>query len=540
MSGIFGLPWCRALNLFGYQIGYHGMPKPYLLKRPTGVFVRFFVPSTLRAHLGSRYLVRRLPLPMGDAARLVAAQMAVALSQVFEAWRGGEMSNDELKAFVSGLAALHSGKTKDYSITRHADGGVTITTDGTPGDHRNAMEALASVQPVAVAPPIPPPPAPSPLLSTQIDNYLTDLRNAGRSEGNILDSRNTLSLFLELTGDRPVGEVAAAHLRDFQTAMQDWPANARKLAEFRDLKAPAIIAKVRKMKKAGQVVECIAPRTKAKHRDRLATFFTTQVESDAIAKTPLKGSPRATITALQASEKSRRPFTADELSNLFYAGSLDTWAKDKPHRFWGAWLGYYTGARVNEVAQLYARDVYQNGGVWGVHFRPALADQKLKNPNSNRFVPLHPALLNAGLLDYLADVKAAGHERLFPMLTWSKKAGYGDGLSDQFSTYTDHVGITEAGVAFHAFRHTLATALIGKKVSPHVVASITGHLTKLPGSLGNYVEPAELPLMVDAINLLTCPHTPTPYQPGDALDSLGRAARKIRHTMARQARLRKA
>lgn len=537
MSRVFGLPWCLVLNLFGYQTGYHGMPKPYLIKRPSGVFVRFFVPSNLQAPLGARYLVRRLPLPMGDAARLVAAQMAVALSQAFEAWRGGGMSNDELKAFASGLAALHTGKAKDYSITRHADGGVTITTDGTEKDHRNAMEAHAAMHPAAAAPVTPPP---SPLLSTQITNYLTDLRNAGRSEGNILDSRNTLQLFLELTGDRPVGEVSAAHLRDFQTAMQDWPANARKLADFRDLKAPAIIATVRKMKKAGQVVECIAPRTKAKHRDRLATFFNTQVETDAITKTPLKGSPRATTTALQASEKSRRPFTTDELSNLLYAGNLDPWAKGKPHRFWGTWLGYYTGARVNEVAQLYVRDVYQNNGVWGVHFRPALADQKLKNPNSSRFVPLHPALLNAGLLDYLTDVKAAGHERLFPLLSWSKKAGYGDGLSDQFSTYTDHVGITEAGVAFHAFRHTLATALIGKSVTPHVVASITGHLAKLPGALGNYVEPAELPLLVEAINLLTCPHTPTPYQPGDAQESLGKAARKIRHTKARQARLRKA
>ena len=506
------------------------MPKPYLLRRPSGVFVRFFVPSDLQARLGTRYVVRRLGLPMGDGARLVAAQMAVALSGLFETVRQGAMSQEDADQVLrKGLEALRAGKGKDYTITPTAHG-LAIQADG-PEDHRLALEMVKAMGSGVAAPSEPP----GPLLSSLVTNYLTDLRNAGLSEGNILDSRNTLTLFLELAGDRPVNQVSDAHVRTFLTDIQDWPANARKLAVFRDLDAAAIIAQVRKMKAAGTEVDCIAARTKAKHRDRLATFFNVQLDSGVLTRTPLKGIKRHTTTALQADEESRRPFTDGEVANIFYAGSIDPWAADKPHRFWGAWLGYYTGARVNEVAQLYARDVYQVDGVWGVHFRPAKADQKQKNPNSNRFVRLHPALIDSGFLDYVADVKAAKHERLFPLLPWSKKAGYGDALGDQFSAYMDRVGITEKGVAFHAFRHTLATALIRKSVDQNVVATITGHLPKLPGALGNYVKPADLPARVHAINLLTCPHTITPYRAGDGLDGLRKAHQKIRRRQAQRA-----
>ena len=509
------------------------MPKPYLLKRPSGVFVRFFVPSDLHARVGSRYVVRRLPLPMGDAARLVAAQMAVALSGLFETVRQSAMTPDDADQLLrSGLRALHTGKAKDYTITQTAHG-LIVQADG-PEDHGLAMEMVKEMKDGRVAPPPPPSPPPAPLLSVLVTNYLTDLRNAGLSEGNILDSRTTLTLFVDLVGDRPVDQVTDAHLRTFMTDMQDWPTNARKLPVFRDLDARAIIAKARQMKANGTDVDCIAARTKAKHRDRLATFLNMQVNAGVLTRSPLNGIKRHTATALQAEEEARRPFTSDELANIFYAGNIQPWSQDKPHRFWGAWLGYYTGARVNEVAQLYARDVYSINGIWGVHFRTAKADQKQKNPNSNRFVPLHPALIDGGFLDYVKDVQEAKHERLFPLLPWSKKAGYGDALGDQFSAYMDRVGITEKGVAFHAFRHTLANALIGKSVDQIVVASITGHLPQLPGALGTYVKPAELAERARAINLLTCPHTITPYQAGDGMDGLRKAHHKIRRRQAQR------
>jgi transposase InsO family protein len=65
------------------------MPKPLLLARRSGLYARFFIPSDLQGHVGSRYLVRPLYAPAGDGARLVAARLGPALSQAFDAMRKG-------------------------------------------------------------------------------------------------------------------------------------------------------------------------------------------------------------------------------------------------------------------------------------------------------------------------------------------------------------------------------------------------------------------------------------------------------------------
>ena len=60
------------------------MPKPLFLRRPSGLYARFLVPVDLRAEVGSRFLVRALPGLRGDAARLVAARLGLALSEAFD------------------------------------------------------------------------------------------------------------------------------------------------------------------------------------------------------------------------------------------------------------------------------------------------------------------------------------------------------------------------------------------------------------------------------------------------------------------------
>lgn len=81
------------------------MPKPFLLARPAGLYARFFVPTDLRALIGSRFLVRSLGSRRGDHARLAAATMGMALSIAFDAMRKGmTVDLDELlKRFATEL-----------------------------------------------------------------------------------------------------------------------------------------------------------------------------------------------------------------------------------------------------------------------------------------------------------------------------------------------------------------------------------------------------------------------------------------------------
>ena len=43
-------------------------------------------------------------------------------------------------------------------------------------------------------------------------------------------------------------------------------------------------------------------------------------------------------------------------------------------------------------------------------------DKSLKTQSSNRIVPLHPHLVEIGLIDYVEDVKNSGVVKLYPNL----------------------------------------------------------------------------------------------------------------------------
>lgn len=58
------------------------MPKPFLLRRPSGLYARYWVPVPLREAVGSNTIVRSLGHLRGDAARLEAARLGYALASV--------------------------------------------------------------------------------------------------------------------------------------------------------------------------------------------------------------------------------------------------------------------------------------------------------------------------------------------------------------------------------------------------------------------------------------------------------------------------
>lgn len=66
------------------------------------------------------------------------------------------------------------------------------------------------------------------------------------------------------------------------------------------------------------------------------------------------------------------------------------------------WLCAYTGGRISEVAQLRRTDVLELDGIWCVKFDPAAGP--LKNRGSERLVPIHSALLEAGFLGFVDGI----------------------------------------------------------------------------------------------------------------------------------------
>lgn len=457
------------------------MPKPYFLTRDSGLYVRFRVPDDVRSQVRSRFLVRSLGGLRGDDARLSAALWGVALSKVFNHLRTGcAMSDIDIKKLIdSAQRALADGSAKEWTASNVRIGAVefgNVTTKGSADTQafiatlKAAADLSPAVQTLAQPKPAVPATPPSPLLSQAIATHLTDLEAAKRDPKTVLESRHSLRILLGLIGDVPVDTLTQGHVRTFRDAVRHWPKNATKNAPYRDLDVMQVLA----LSKANAEPEP-ARHTLSKHRQRLSAFVQSLLAARVLAHNPLKGIVWMTDHAADADVETGRSFTTEELQAVFETKAFAKWAKKYPHRFWGPILGLYGGARVNEVAQLYVKDIDTVDGVPGFHINRRYAGQKIKNKQSKRFVPLAKPVLDAGFLDYVEEVHQAGHERLFPHLPNSTGLGFGRQLSRQFSTYIKARGVNEEGMGFHAFRHTFATLLDKAGETTTAISRLTGH-----------------------------------------------------------------
>lgn len=192
-------------------------------------------------------------------------------------------------------------------------------------------------------------------------------------------------------------------------------------------------------------------------------------------------------------DKAERLFDSAKLERIFDPIGFTQWAKAWPHRWWCPILGLHMGLRVGEVAQLKMANVIQDEGLWCIDIRATVDEdrrdlpgrkstQRLKGRSAIRCIPIPQTVLDAGFLDFVADIREAGRQRLFPNLTagtkndGDTKANYGACFSRQFTGYMADLGF-QKWVRFHAFRHTLVTDLKQQGFQDRDIALITGHAT---------------------------------------------------------------
>ncbi|OIQ40131.1 MAG: hypothetical protein BM560_14145 [Roseobacter sp. MedPE-SWde] len=81
---------------------------------------------------------------------------------------------------------------------------------------------------------------------------------------------------------------------------------------------------------------------------------------------------------------------------------------------WLPWLCAYSGARVNEVAQLTPGDFFRSDGHWFYKIT-TMGQRSLKNEHGIRRVPVHKDLVKEGLIDFLEKKRRSGMDKnIFP------------------------------------------------------------------------------------------------------------------------------
>ena len=179
----------------------------------------------------------------------------------------------------------------------------------------------------------------------------------------------------------------------------------------------------------------------------------------------------------------------------------------KPYHYFVPVIAAITGARLNEVAQLQVNDIKttDNGTVY-IHINESGLDGKsIKNPHSERSVPLVDGAYGFVLADFMSLVEdrrgASGGDSamVFDGLRLMKN-GYGEQVSKWFNRTLLPKAIAEReGLAFHSFRHTVATQLKQKGVELAYAQAVLGHSS---GSItyDRYAKDVEVDTLLTILN----------------------------------------
>lgn len=173
----------------------------------------------------------------------------------------------------------------------------------------------------------------------------------------------------------------------------------------------------------------------------------------------------------------RKAFTAGQITSIVDAvtGNENAFVR-KPYQKWGSLIGIYSGARLNEIAQLHLKDIRQQDDIWCFDLNDDDEGKHLKAVASKRLVPMHPMLIELGLLQFVQEMKAKGSERLFPDFRYCSKNGWGRNLGRWFNeTLLPKLDLKRKELVFHSLRHTVVTQLMRADVEEPMVKAIVGH-----------------------------------------------------------------
>ncbi|MDN8644787.1 site-specific integrase [Stenotrophomonas indicatrix] len=325
-------------------------------------------------------------------------------------------------------------------------------------------------------------------LAREIEDHLEDMVRRRLGPKTVDATRRTLKFLLMSCGDISVARIDHKHIHEMWKLLRWAPKGLTSDPLLKGISFNEAIALGKT-----QEVPPLAPTTEERHRRFLVAFFNQLVRSRAIPSSPMAAFRKPETDYTIDPNKPIRLFDEDDLRKIFARETFIPWAK-KPHFWWAPMIGLFTGARVNEVCQLKLSDIVEQKGVWCIAFQKTLDEdlaghprlqrqsrQSVKGKGSMRTIPIAEPLLQAGFLDFIEDMKATGHRRLFPLLsagtnreTGETNARYSQQFIVDFGRYMKTLGFGH-GVAFHTFRHTLITELDQMGIHDPAIATITGH-----------------------------------------------------------------
>lgn len=220
-----------------------------------------------------------------------------------------------------------------------------------------------------------------------------------------------------------------------------------------------------------------SPKTIYKKLSFIHAAFAVALDSELVERNPVAGvkSPKD-----KRVEKSRVPFSLDDLQSLFAAPVHAAGARPRGGGgeacYWLPLIALFSGARLEELAQLRVGDVRQEDG-FGFYFNITTEGEgnQLKSKSARRRVPVHSELAKLGFFEYLEACKNTKQEFLFPDLKPDVQGKRSGNWSKWFGRYKRQLGLIDKRKVFHSFRHGFIDACRTAGIQTEVRDVLVGH-----------------------------------------------------------------
>lgn len=311
-------------------------------------------------------------------------------------------------------------------------------------------------------------------------------------------------MFIQIAGDRSIDAIDRQVMREFAAQVKDIPRERHKFAQSLGL-SKASYKELITLKKA-KAHPGLSEGEQRKILDTISQIFAWAIAEEEMVSNPavrLGGEAiRKSKKRLTKAHEQRDPLAPEDLEKVFSAhwfkngvGKLTAkgdYYHYRPHYYWLPILALYCGGRLNELCQLYLKDVIVNEGVHCLDFNlqgddkldideddlQDAIDKSLKNISSARIIPLPQLVIDLGLIDYVQRLRDLGHTRLFPELLFDTEKGYGKyagkWFNDSFMGKQLEIPRNRKKT-FHSMRHNFATALGRVQAEPNLKADLMGH-----------------------------------------------------------------
>ncbi len=219
------------------------------------------------------------------------------------------------------------------------------------------------------------------------------------------------------------------------------------------------------------------------------------VREEWIARNPAGG-----VVVKSSPVVKRRGFSPEELLALF--DHLKLYSSQEAWKWWVPAMGLYTGARLNEILQLRRSDVRCHTQIHYIAITEyesdgSRRDKKLKNDASERNVPIHNALVGAGLLELSEQSRGP---LLFSDLPIGPR-GTSTIVSKWFGRELEGAGMADPSLVFHSFRHGFRDAAEAAGISDRTVKALGGWATRDVSE--RYGNRGHLPTLAEAMSRIT-------------------------------------